>query len=318
MLKLLSRFLCIVLIIFSIITLYGIFLLQDYIKATDISLYPVKNTNKGQTTRKTWLISFASGDAYIQDQNNMVMSASMHQVFDVIISYQPHHIEPEFYQKHQEILSQKRGVGYWLWKPYLILKTLNMMPENDILLYVDRTGIFREGIYKTLALAKDHDITLSPIHNNRGYIKKIVIDKMLNGDDSILDKPQIQANFLLLRNTPKTRKFIEKWLKYCKDFGLINDVPSKNEYPDFVDHRHDQAILTAIYYQRPKEYNLLRQWPEISNSVFFTRRSKSDCGLLSQTFDKELGDIDWSKVRARKYLYKLKNWLIGCQTDHKG
>ena len=45
---------------------------------------------------------------------------------------------PEFWNNHSEfILANKRGYGYWLWKPYLIMKTLEQMNDNDILVYAD-------------------------------------------------------------------------------------------------------------------------------------------------------------------------------------
>ena len=31
----------------------------------------------------------------------------------------------------------KRGFGYWFWKPYLILKVINELKDNDIIHYLD-------------------------------------------------------------------------------------------------------------------------------------------------------------------------------------
>jgi hypothetical protein len=43
--------------------------------------------------------------------------------------------------------------------------------------------------------------------------------------------------------------FINEWLHYAKDYRIITD--SANEcglpnYPEFVDHRHDQSILSLL------------------------------------------------------------------------
>jgi len=40
---------------------------------------------------------------------------------DEYYNYGPNDIDNEFKKKNIEILSQKRGNGYWLWKPYFIL-----------------------------------------------------------------------------------------------------------------------------------------------------------------------------------------------------
>ena len=300
-------------ILISSLLFYSIILLKDFRKSTDISLYPVKNTERKHSSEKTWLISYASDGVYIQNQNNLNMSAAMTQAFDVVLSYQPQHMEPEYYEKHKEILSQKRGVGYWLWKPYFILKTLKMMPENDVLLAVDRSTIFRDKIYQVLELAKHHDITLFPFADitNRKYMKRAVVDKMANGDESILEKPHLEGGFLLLRNNAKTRKFIEEWLHYCEDPELLTDIPSKGgEYPGFKDHRHDQAVLTALYYQHPERYHLYSAYPARLEALCVTRRADRNCSLASVTFSKKLGNLNWP-AWTKKYL----NWLIGCQAS---
>lgn len=284
-------------------------ILKIYYYGTDISQYPVRNPNKTYNNgQKIWLISYADQAVHIQNQNNLVMSASMYQAFDVVIAYQPHHIEPEYFTKHKQILSQKRGAGYWLWKPYLILKTLKMMPENDILLYLDSSSVLKDGIYELIKLANTHDITLFPnFHNNRGYVKRDIIRKILNDDTSFLDKKHLEGNIILLKNSEKTRKFIEEWLSYCEDPDLITDYPSKDEYKDFKDNRHDQAILSALYYKNSESYNLYNPYPARMKSVIVTRR-KNQCSMIPITFNDQ---TEFSWLDGLKYRSII--WLIGCQ-----
>merc|ERR1719210_2660418 len=40
-------------------------------------------------------------------------------------AYSRQDLGPDWVAKNHEILSQRRGAGWWLWKPYLILRTLN-------------------------------------------------------------------------------------------------------------------------------------------------------------------------------------------------
>ena len=43
-----------------------------------------------------------------------------------------------FWKQHGAFIeANPRGYGYWLWKSYLILRTLSQLQENDVLLYVD-------------------------------------------------------------------------------------------------------------------------------------------------------------------------------------
>ena len=61
---------------------------------------------------------------------------------DKYYSYKFDDIDLNFKKKNQYILSRRRGNGYWLWKPYFILKTLNeKLQKGDYLIYTD-AGIF--------------------------------------------------------------------------------------------------------------------------------------------------------------------------------
>jgi hypothetical protein len=203
-------------------------------------------------------------------------------------------------------LEQKRGAGYWLWKPYFILKTLNLMAENDILVYVDASGVFRDGIYDLIELAKQHDIIVFPnFHNNRGYIKRSVIDKI--GSEAYLDKVQLDGSMILLRNNAQTRASVKEWLKYCEDSELLTDIPSSIEYNDFKDHRHDQAILSIMYHKNPEKFYLYDEYPARMKSFIVTRR-RNEFSMIPVTFSDKT-EFNWlDNIKYRSLI-----WLVGCQ-----
>jgi hypothetical protein len=61
--------------------------------------------------------------------------------------------------------------------------------------------------------------------------------------------PQLQAGVIGFRNTSRSRKFVEEWLQYCLDPRILTDLPNQSGKPnwvDFIDHRHDQSILTNL------------------------------------------------------------------------
>ena len=48
--------------------------------------------------------------------------------------------DSEYWNKHKNFIlntKHKKGHGYYIWKPYLIQKTMNKMNDGDILLYSD-------------------------------------------------------------------------------------------------------------------------------------------------------------------------------------
>ncbi|ETO03755.1 hypothetical protein RFI_33647 [Reticulomyxa filosa] len=56
--------------------------------------------------------------------------------FDVCIPYNMSFMSTDFVVAHQDILQNRRGAGYWLWKPYIIFHTLlndKLMQDGDIL-----------------------------------------------------------------------------------------------------------------------------------------------------------------------------------------
>lgn len=175
----------------------------------------------------------------------------------------------EFIKLNKKILTQYRGAGYWLWKPYVIFNMLNKIAENDILVYTD-AGVEILNDVNLLVNKMDGDVFL--FGNNYPHIEWCKADVM----DAILpnwalqfdtNNRQTQASVLIIRNTQYGRMFIGEWLKYCQIDHFINDEQSyEGNYINFVEHRHDQAILTCLAYK----YGIpLHWWPAHYNDGQF-------------------------------------------------
>ena len=52
----------------------------------------------------------------------------------------------EFYWDNLDILTQERGAGYWLWKPYIILRVMQQAEHGDVVVYTDAGITFRHDI----------------------------------------------------------------------------------------------------------------------------------------------------------------------------
>ena len=62
------------------------------------------------------------------------------ELFDEIIAITEKNLQEkeEFWLKHKNFIEKhKRGYGYWLWKPYIIMQQLENMGEGDVLFYAD-------------------------------------------------------------------------------------------------------------------------------------------------------------------------------------
>ena len=69
---------------------------------------------------------------------------------DEIEAFTPDKLSYEFQRKNAEILSMKRGGGYWVWKPYIILEALKSINYGEYLIYTDAGLIYIDKICKLI------------------------------------------------------------------------------------------------------------------------------------------------------------------------
>ena len=163
----LRKFFLVFLVLFLVaavtIVVCGIYLYNSYLQkelisiinevdiaafSKDIDLSTDKTVQcKQNMTGNVWLISYADGsEVHLANQRTLTASA-LNKCIDFYKPYNRKHIASSYVSAHENVFSHKKGAGYWLWKPYIILETLEEIPENDILLYADRTGVKNEGIW---------------------------------------------------------------------------------------------------------------------------------------------------------------------------
>jgi hypothetical protein len=157
-------------------------------------------------------------------------------------------IDPQFYSEHKEILDQKRGVGYWLWKSYFITRLLSGMGENDILFYADSGSYFVRRMEPVFAAVAADPLgvvafRLAGGHLEKTYTKRDLFLHMGMNEPQYRDTPQRMASFMCLRGTNTARKIAKEYLNLCCNPHLITDTPNQDGWVEdgFVDHRHDQS-----------------------------------------------------------------------------
>lgn len=258
----------------------------DYSKI-DLSITPSLNVS---TKQRIFLISFAHGETHERNQNYLALSA-INKGIDTIISYRKRHISPEFSEQNKVILSGLWGCGWWLWKPYFILETLKIMAPNDILIYVDAGAYLTKSIEPLLEQINKPDTTMllfENTHTNRRHVKRDTFD-IMEVDYKHRDDAQLNAAFMVIKKTPSSYAFVEKWLEYCCIGRAITGDPSiAPEFEDFESHRNDQAILTLlrIKYQDPTIKVLRRHadnWKTPINIFFHHRRRVPDKPVVDFT-----------------------------------
>ena len=192
--------------------------------------------------------------------------ASKMDIFDKIICFNETDLmnDDDFWQKHSSfILSNPRGYGYWLWKPYIIKKTLDTMNENDILLYCDcgnelnNHPIAKQKLQEYIELVKDKNILGTKGGSSDYNYTKMDLIKYFKMENKIqlLSQPHMQATVLMIKNNHSMREFMKEYYEIgSQNYHFIDDSPSIYiNFSCFVEHRHDQSIFSLL----AKKYNYL-------------------------------------------------------------
>lgn len=195
-----------------------------------------------------YLINYANSKYKLQQAYN-TKSAYLFGKANVVIEYSPKDIDPKFIDANKSIFKYKRGDGLWLWKPYIIKKTLNRIMEGDYLFYCDSGSILINNIQhliKAMELSGQSMMLFELPLLERQFTKR---ETFIMLDYSDYSKNQILASYILLKNSEYTRNFIDTWLNYCCDERVISPKIFNNditEFSDYFEHREDQSILSIL------------------------------------------------------------------------
>ena len=117
-------------------------------------------------TKMNWhLISYA-------DENFVDQQKFLHQTHKEGFTHHPYSRKQlektKFYTDNKNTLDQDKGAGWWIWKPYYILKTLKSATNGDYVIYSDCGDMFSPGLVNYLEQTLDKDdislLLLSLIH----------------------------------------------------------------------------------------------------------------------------------------------------------
>ncbi len=164
---------------------------------------------------------------------------------------------PAFWKQHGSLLlSAKRGLGYFLWKPFLISTKLGEISEHDFLVYADAGCEMPPGttseLFDLLPTEPTIDISavpLEPFHTIERWTHNCCL-MHLDGAGKYSKRPQIAATFMFFRNTKASRNLAASWLEWSvfNDYCCLVDRPGESERAAFSDHRWDQSIFSLLLY----------------------------------------------------------------------
>lgn len=233
----------------------------------DVSIAPVRPP----CSDEVHIVSYADGgDVYVQNQNFLALSA-VNQGVDHIHTYGRRHVDSQYIAQHAKTFSKKRGAGYWLWKTYIIQKTLEQASENAVVIYLDGSFCVTQHIQPLVDYVKHHDIAVV-VHDDLGTTIESVTQKhtlvgMNCHDEGCRNGRHLLSGVLILRNTPAARAFVKKWKEACEEEDLYiprvdnpsATIPEENcqESKRFEYHLPEESMLSILCHQDPTHKNFI-------------------------------------------------------------
>lgn len=178
---------------------------------------------------------------------------------DQFISYTQEWLKKEpFWDKNLYILNQIRGAGYWIWKPYIIMKTFEQLDYGDAIIYSD-AGLnvinSLDPLFDILKTNPNKGKMLFKIpwdnaqHINKIWGKRDAFILMNCDSEKYWDAHMVNGAISLWIKNEDSLLFISEWQKYLRDLRIVTDYPNqcgKQNFKEFKEHRHDQSVLSIM------------------------------------------------------------------------
>ena len=247
----------IIVLICFVITVFIIrWLIKNIFKydLTDSANIDMEVKSSSYEVNKSKIVAITYGNIFFKRQLELNRKSALEVgEVDVHYAYGPKDIDHEFKHKNKEIFSRGRGNGLWLWKPYVINKTIvEKLNYGDYLIYTDAAMIFMNSSRLLIDFLKQNNasmwfnrITLK----ERKYSKRDAFILMGVDNPVFSETNQYMAGIQIYIKTNYTVKFIQEWLTYCQDKRIITNEKNtlgQPNYKGFVENRHDQTALSLL------------------------------------------------------------------------
>ena len=204
----------------------------------------------------TTLFSFGTWQYYLTLDK---LKESAINFVDNVKIYKESDIETGFYIQFYNHFKDKRGFGYWIWKPYFINKLLENAKEDDIFIYVDSGNIVKDDLKVLFDLCRKDEKGVILFDNRDGtedggvwknarWTKSDCFNLLTLTTPEYLQGNQVNASYIVFRKTNFSVKFFDLFMRASSNYNIISDAPNvtDNFNKEFYDHRHDQSILSLL------------------------------------------------------------------------
>jgi hypothetical protein len=197
------------------------------------------------------LVSFSTPD-WSAALDRLVASASIHGADSILRFGAQDWLGTPFYFEHLQLLSAKRGFGYWIWKPYFIREALRRARDGEIVMYADAGSEIIAPLTPLIELARERTpIVTFALHGhiNRQWTKRDAFVALGLDSKRYWNAEMVNAAFHVYRAGPESRAFVDEWLAACVTKRIVTDDPNargRKNLPGFKEHRFDQALFSLL------------------------------------------------------------------------
>ncbi len=173
-----------------------------------------------------------------------------------VVVHTPATIAP-YFQENPALDTKARGYGWWAWKPYVILKT--MQEFRGRVVYMDAAIIVKkslDGLFdkvddprkRPMSFFQLGETAVANKYTNRRWTKRECFDALGVAEDNsdVRDAYQVNAAIQAYEYHPDAIKFLEAYEQACRDPAIVSDASGSTQDPEFQDHRHDQSVLSIL------------------------------------------------------------------------
>lgn len=241
---------------------------------------------------------------------------------DKVIGYTPEDMDEEFREKNKEILSAKKGNGYYLWKPYFLNKAYQELKDGDYLIYTDAGSVYVNKIQYLIDCMEREKVDLMAFSlelemSERKYSKRDAFILMECDSKEYTDTPQSTATYVVMKQSPFVEEFLKEDLEYAQDPRIITEQDNTQglpNYDDFIAHRHDQTVWSLMV----KKYKLKRfRDPSQFGIMNHYEKEVEERSTFPQIIDSHrmnigsIRELKWRRSKLGKLIYRVMNKLKG-------
>ena len=135
-------------------------------------------------------------------------------------------LDSDFQDRNNRTLQTSMGAGLWLWKPYIINRTLHEMADGEYLIYAD-AGIYTESpLHPLLVLLERLDANYSGVFTfgvgmpQRAFCKRDAFLRQRCDSPACHDAGQVNGALIVWRRGRHALRVVEAWLRDCEDYQV--------------------------------------------------------------------------------------------------